>query len=58
MADRATLSGVVDNGTDLRDAVILVLTNPGLTTVTLMEVPHRASEKPSAKASRPALEEP
>ena len=54
----ATFSGVVDIGTLLIDSVILVFTNPGLTTVICMGVFQSASEKPSENESSPALEEP
>lgn len=54
----ATASGVVDSGTSGSPAVIRVRTNPGRTTMTWAPVPYRASPRPCAKASRPALLEP
>ncbi len=54
----ATTSAVVEKGAAGRPSVILVLTKPGRTTWTTTPVPRVASERPTAKASRPALAEP
>ena len=54
----ATSGASLAKGVALRPAVILVLTKPGLTTITLTPLPTSASPRPSAKPSSPALAAP
>src|SRR5439155_24924103 len=54
----ATASGVVAKGAGSRPVVIFERTNPGRTMTTRTPEPTRASPRPCANASSPALEEP
>jgi hypothetical protein len=54
----ATASGVVENGTGSRPAVIFDTTNPGRTMITRAPDPTRLSPRPCANPSRPAFDAP